>query len=582
MIRFLSSTTTATLKTSRGKKSARGNFGDGAKYCRFSCEGVEIQARWENNRISIEIFTENEIFVEDFSLEFKIKTLKPASAMTIWSESFGEITSSDSPNNVPGMETRKQNRNGSWAMWIADSPKSEGIFLNQIPPIKHFVHYKCWPFRSALKVTWTVNCTVLQNEQISLSPILTQRGDRESLVHAWRKQYFGTHSTVTIEKSRKGWIGDKELQSPKDILACAKKLSESRVPLDWLAIGPGYAKSVGDWLDPLNTFRNKMGNLSRSIAELQFKPGICIAPFLVSKMSEIANIHPDWLVTNDRNIPVKLPGYINSRDTSYVLDITNPSVRTHIQQVFGTMRANWEISVFITDRLSDVVCTGRRMDNRIPCGQLMAMAIGMIRERIGRNTLLVGRNMPLLAAPGMSTIQTQSGTPFQASMPQFLSCVSSTMLYRSAWNGNTWLNACDSLSVDFIANPVTDAQKTLLQVIQLAAGAVIITGNLKNMENPALKELNSFLRSFDSLHAESLQFSRPEDEEELLIVKSNRGWIAVFNFSPLKKSFCFRREVLKNVFNISNAITTGKGTVFNSPEIEILLPPWGHRLFKLV
>ena len=67
---------------------------------------------------------------------------------------------------------------------------------------------------------------------------------------------------------------------------------------------------------------------------------------------------------------------------------------------------------------------------------------------------------------------------------------------------------------------------------------------------------------------------------EPLIVRNDRGWIALLNLSDRKKEVRLDRDKLKSALGVSTPLSAGDGAVFNSPEIHVALPPRGHRLFR--
>jgi alpha-galactosidase len=68
----------------------------------------------------------------------------------------------------------------------------------------------------------------------------------------------------------------------------------NRYPYEYVQIDDGYQLHWGDWLSPGSKFPHDMAWISQQIKELGFKPGIWVAPLIMSAQSNLFRDHPDW------------------------------------------------------------------------------------------------------------------------------------------------------------------------------------------------------------------------------------------------------------------------------------------------
>ena len=582
MIKILSNNTSAAIKTSQYKNSLQEQFGGGIKQCKFLLGTVELQVKWEDTRISAILRSMEEIYVETLTLSFKYRTSKPSSETSIWSESYTGEFLSEGQDRFPGVETCKQRRNGAWAMWVAESPNTEGLFFCQAHPVTHPLSFQCRPSRRRLSVTWTINCLLPKDGETALSDVKIRRGKRVEVVEGWQKRW-GTHfKGKRSSTQRRGWMAGPSIASPQGIQESIKHLKFAGIELDWFALGPHYANTTGDWLKPSEGFHDKMGSASRLISEAYLVPGLRFAPFLVSRYSKIAEEQRGWLVNTEKGVPVALKSYLNRKDVTYILDITNPEVKKHIQKLFTIMRDQWGFRVFILDRIADLATSGRRADNTIPPGGLIADAARLVRETVGNKVLLVGMKAPLLAAPGIWDIQAVSDEPKSSSSAKSLIDIASAMIHRAGWNKTVSINAPGPLSVELFQDPNDIAKNTLQRAVLLSAGSVIFAGDPRTMGKGAQHRVKDFQRVFKECLTGRLVLGdqRGGGRKHVLVARNDRGWVALFNFSPNETEICLDRSTLKSELGINSILSAEDRTVFNSLEIHVGLPPWGHRLFK--
>ena len=578
MIKIPSSGCSAAIKTSTHRKSVSGQFGDGVKQCNFQLGTATLLAKWVSRQISIEIICEEETYVEQVALNFEIKSPKPSSETVIWSEALTDSFPIGLQHDIPGTETRKQKRQGAWAMWISESSDSEGLLFGQTPPAEYPVSFTYNPSAKSIELTWIINRAFSTGEQLTLSEISLRKGLKDVVVKPWRKKWTDLGTREFPQNQCRGWLGGSEIKSLEDLKECA--LSARQFGFNWFAIGSNFAQNIGDWLLPKGDFQDRMGHAFRILKDTGLLPGLRFSPFLVSRTSKIAAEHREWMVMNENDSPVQYSQ--KGRETLYILDSTNPQVLKHIHNMFTKMRDRWGFRVYALEHFDALSYPGKRFDQKIGYGSILSSASAMIRNTLGSKCLLVGMNVPLLGTIGIWDILTQTPAAEASAKNLQISGIASGIIHRSPWNNRGWINAPGPMSVELLFKNSGIAQLSLRSAVQLASGALLLSGDPRKLNASSQVEIRQFIEMFNQCRNGKLHMGNISGggRDEPMIVRNDRGWVGLFNFSRNRKEVRLKRESLKSSHGVKAALSSGDGAVFNSPEIVVALDPWGHRLFR--
>lgn len=184
--------------------------------------------------------------------------------------------------------------------------------------------------------------------------------------------------------------------SEEIILKNARAVKDAGLPLTYFQIDDGFQEKTGDWLKVNNKFPNGMAKVADEIKALGFIPGLWLAPFLVSKKSEIAQKHPDWLLKDGAGKVIKM-GYNPMWDGwFYALDFYHSEVRVYLKEVFNTVINDWHFDLVKLDFLFGAAPMPRNGKTR---GKIMAEAMLFLGECVG-DKLILGCGVPLIPAFG--------------------------------------------------------------------------------------------------------------------------------------------------------------------------------------
>jgi len=575
------------LKPVRISKT-RGRLGDGAKEHSFEMNPVVLHARWKDNRLEADLKVESELYLRSITLEFRFRSPRHSGDTTIWTEAYSDDQKTGKLNSTPGILSQKTNRDGAWALWISEAADTEGIFFRQSPPEDYPVRFHCRPLSGILKITWDISRMFSEGEILKLPDIGINRGPREKLFPAWKREWEKTSRRELLTDRRTGWCGGSEIQSPKDLREVLTAVRSRKVKVDWFSVGPNYALEFGDWLLPSDAFKDRMGSLSRTIGEQGMIPGLRFAPLLVSKKSVFAGENRDLLVKAANGSPLTVPGYAGEKETLHVLDVSRPEVINHIRRTLSVMRDQWGFRAYYLERMNDAAVPGIRGDNSLGTGGLIRTAAAAIRETLGNKVLIVGSGLPLMTTPDIwdarvltPPIHQLSGFSSRKKRKLFLSVISS-LLHHSIWNESSWINASGLLPLSLFSREcdlLTDSLKT---AVILSCGMVNFSGDPRTLEDESRDSINGFIELFHSCRTGKLSLvpNIGGGSSTPLVVRNSTGRVGLFNLSGRKKEVRLGRDEMKNSLGVSSTLSAGEKTVLNSPEIHVVLPPMGYRLFR--
>lgn len=199
---------------------------------------------------------------------------------------------------------------------------------------------------------------------------------------SWTAYYFGLTGPVALTNAT--WLSQ-NLRS---------------YGFNYFHIDEGYQYADGEMTPDATDFPEGIRKLGYRITNKGLHFGIWIAPFRVSGRSKIFKDHPDWLVHNAQGKPIQI-GYVDDhKDPLYVLDVTNPAARAHLQKMFRTLVQKWDVRYIKMDFMDDTAIEGYRYRPNTTAIEALRIGLKAIREAVGPDVLLDKDGSPMLAPVG--------------------------------------------------------------------------------------------------------------------------------------------------------------------------------------
>ena len=251
----------------------------------------------------------------------------------------------------------------------------------------------------------------------------------------------------------------------------------------------GYQAAIGDWLDRAPAFSSPLETLAADIAAAGHRPGLWLAPFLVSPSSTLARARPDWIVRRPSGRP--MVGMVNPGwgGEQHVLDTTHPEVLDHLERLARTLVAmGW--SYLKLDFTYAPSFTGRWHDPTRTPAQRVRAGYDAIRRGAGDATFLLGCGAPLGpcvgAVDGMRigpdvAPHWEPRSPFAAyadTVPATANALRNTRA-RSFLHRRLWINDPDCLMLRRDATELTPAQiEAWSDAVAASGGMALVSDDL--------------------------------------------------------------------------------------------------------
>jgi len=254
--------------------------------------------------------------------------------------------------------------------------------------------------------------------------------------------------------------------------------------LDAWIIDDGWQSVAGDWLMVNEEkFPRGMKLVADGIRSAGLKPGLWIAPFMVSEASILAREHVDWLLKDDRGEVVTAFAFSEEshwRGRQFVLDVTHPEAADHVRQVVRTMVREWGYACVKADFLFAAALPGVRHDATLTRNEVMRKAMDLLRDEVGER-FLMACGCPIGAAVGTAD-SCRTGTdvaclwhPPEADddNPSTRNAIRNVVA-RYWQHGRFFLADPDALMVRELDTSLTrDEVQTLATVVAMSGGAMM-------------------------------------------------------------------------------------------------------------
>lgn len=162
-------------------------------------------------------------------------------------------------------------------------------------------------------------------------------------------------------------------------------------PFEVFQIDDGWQRALGDW-EANERFPRGMAYLAERIRAKGLRPGLWLAPFLVTEESPLYRSHPEWILRDGEGRPI--PAGFNWGTPLYALDAGNPEVVDWVAALVRRVRA-WEYTYLKLDFLYAAALPGAEGEGRY------RRALEAVRQAAGEAYLLLC-GAPILPSLGIA------------------------------------------------------------------------------------------------------------------------------------------------------------------------------------
>jgi hypothetical protein len=263
---------------------------------------------------------------------------------------------------------------------------------------------------------------------------------------------------------------------------------------EYIQVDEGFQRWHGDW-EGNAKFPHGMKWLADRIRELGLKPGIWLAPYVISEPTEVFKKHPEWMLREPDGKMKQLPsGYVGVR--RFALDITHEGAAQWLFELFDTVANKWGYEFIKIDFVDwSLLSADRYHDPSVTRAQAYRKGVEIMRKAIGDKCHLLDCGPGPVSVGMLDSMRIELDQPPVSWNQYFLKSTSSApaAAKRYYFHRRAWINDADHVCLSPL--PVEQAQAAA-SLIALTGGNLISGDRLPDLDPVRLDILRKVLPSY--------------------------------------------------------------------------------------
>ena len=277
--------------------------------------------------------------------------------------------------------------------------------------------------------------------------------------------------------------------------------------LEYIQIDDGYQRSLGDWQGN-ERFPHGMQWLAERIKAHGFKPGLWIAPYVISERSDVFRLHPEWLVKRRDGSLQRIGNWENENSPEalreamkcYCLDITHPEAAQWLRELFETMARRWGYEMIKIDFMAwSILAAERYRDPTCSSAEVYRRGLQIMRAAVGEKCHLLECGPGNVTVGLIDSMRIESDLNYgyaAAAWKQYFqdpACSLGAAAKRYYFHRRTWVNDADHVCLDLLTPQQAEAAATS---IALSGGNMISGDRLVDLNAAKLEILKKIAPSY--------------------------------------------------------------------------------------
>ena len=365
---------------------------------------------------------------------------------------------------------------------------------------------------------------------------------------------------------------------------------EEKPPIRYFQIDAGYFPSTGDWLECTERFPLGLQEAFERINQAGYLPGIWVGAFMVGNRSKLYRQHPDWILYDLDDKPVrpwitdnepKPWGYQD--EEYYILDTSHPDAMEYMRNVFTTLH-DWGARMFKTDFMLWGLQDSSRVKRHTPgktSVEYFREYLQMIREAIGEESYWLGCIAPFLPCVGYADgmrIGGDVGSSWNGEFgPQnMMRC----LVGNNYTNHNYYQIDPDAVMLREFQIRLNEREIYSLALLAAMSGSCIYTSDPLHLIKKDRRDLFFFLKP-DIRRKANIPFL-DEERKEMVFVQhgKNSSLIFILNKSEttLKEAYTLQQLGIPTSYSVVR-VMTGEQEVLWKQKLLVDIEPHDCRLY---
>jgi hypothetical protein len=342
------------------------------------------------------------------------------------------------------------------------------------------------------------------------------------------------------------WFYTFEHVTEEEVLRNAEFAARELKPfgLEYIQVDEGFQRWHGEW-EGNEKFPHGMKWLADRIRGMGLKPGIWLAPYIISEPTKVFQKHPDWLLRHPDE-RLKRVGPWPSEDSDwaknenpkrYCLDITHPEAAAWLANLFDTVANQWGYEMIKIDFVGWSLLSAERFyDPTMSPAAAYRKGFEIMRRSIGDKCHLqdCGPGPVTVGLLDSMRIELDQNYGFRRDTwrQYFTSTTGSAAAAakRYYFHKRTWINDADHVCLNLLSLSQAQAAASLLAL----TGGNLLSGDRLPDLDPARLDI------LKKIYPSSGEAARPvdlfdTDEQTVFAIKIKRSfdeWTVVGIFNP--------------------------------------------------
>jgi len=304
------------------------------------------------------------------------------------------------------------------------------------------------------------------------------------------------------------WFYTMDTFDENEILQNARFAAKELKPygLEYIQIDEGFQTAHGEWKGN-SRFPHGLKWLCDHIKELGLKPGIWIAPFVISETTGVFREHPEWLIKDEDGNPMRIgpwpsvntDWYRNESPKRYCLDISHPDAEKWYTDLIDTIANRWGFEMIKVDFVAWTLFSAHGFyDKSATPAQVYRKAMQIMRRTAGDKCHILDCGPGNVTAGYINSMRVEYdqnyGFADAAWRQYFLGSSSSAGAAgkRYFYHNKVWINDIDHICIDLLPLQNARAAATL---IGLSGGNTMSGDRLMNLSESKLEVLKKIFPS---------------------------------------------------------------------------------------
>jgi len=301
------------------------------------------------------------------------------------------------------------------------------------------------------------------------------------------------------------WFMAYESITEEEVLRNAEFAARTLKPFgfEYIQVDEGFQRWHGDW-EGNAKFPHGMKWLADRIRALGLKPGIWLAPYIISEPTALFQKHPEWLLRHPDGRLRRVGPWPNEdsdwarneNPKRYGLDITHPGAAAWLADLFDTVANRWGYEMIKIDFVDwSLLAAHRYHDPAVTRAQAYRKGVEIMRRAMGPKCHLLDCGPGPVSVGMLDSMRIELDQPPVTWKQYFLESASSApaAAKRYYFHGRTWINDADHVCLNLLTPPQAQAAASL---IALTGGNLMSGDRLPDLDPTRLEILKKVFPSY--------------------------------------------------------------------------------------